>query len=902
METGLVFLYPWVLAGLVFLPLLWLLLRVTPPAPRLVVFPAARFLEGLEPERRTASRTPWQILLLRLAAAALVVAALAGPVLNPASALPGTGPVLIAVDNGWEAAQTWDLQTEKARALIVRAAREGREISVMTTAPEPGKTSPSFEGPLTRAQAEALLRGLAPLPWPADYEAAAKTAVERTKNHGSLSAFWLSAGLDGRRSGDLAAALRRKGSLQLFAPPPERLPLLLHPPEGAGFSVRVEAPAGAPPAIIPVAAQAAGADGRIFDSRSVSIDSKQNPAVEIVLDVPEGLRGQIGRIALAGRKGAGASVLLDDRFLRRAVGIAAPQGASGTAPLTEADFYIRRALEPYAAIEAGGLADLLKKNLSVIILPDVGALPADELNALEQWVRGGGLLLRFAGPNMTQGESFLTPVPLRKGGRAMDGALTWEKPVRLAPFPEKSPFAGLEIPPDVTVRRQILADPVPGIEKKAWATLDDGTPLITAAPLDKGLMVLVHTTATAEWSDLALSGLYVQMLRRITSLAGGNAKTRNAGGGLMQPLRVMDGFGVPGPPEGYVLPIESALFEKTVPGATHPPGLYGSAGVQGALNLGGRIAMPAALPASLNAAPYTDGGREKDMAPLLLAFSFILFLADWAIVIALQSGAGTGRGPRIRRPAAAAAALLLFLLALRPGPVFALTDADYAGNIYLAYVATGAPSVDESVRRGLESLRETLIQRTSVEPAGVVALDPERDDLSFFPLIYWPVAPDRPALSDKALGNVQNYLDHGGTVLFDTRDRNSAPRGGAEGAGRNGPALRRMIGGLNIPPLVPMKPDHVLSKSFYLMKTFPGRYDSGAIWVEEKSANGRDGVSSVIVGSHDWAGAWGAGGDISARQQELALRFGVNAMMYALTGNYKADQVHLPHILERLGQ
>ena len=71
-----------------------------------------------------------------------------------------------------------------------------------------------------------------------------------------------------------------------------------------------------------------------------------------------------------------------------------------------------------------------------------------------------------------------------------------------------------------------------------------------------------------------------------------------------------------------------------------------------------------------------------------------------------------------------------------------------------------------------------------------------------------------------------------------------------------------------------------------------------------------DGVSPVVIGSHDWAAAWAVddrgrplfatvpGGE---EQREHAYRFGVNLVMYALAGNYKADQVHVPLIMRRLG-
>jgi len=157
---------------------------------------------------------------------------------------------------------------------------------------------------------------------------------------------------------------------------------------------------------------------------------------------------------------------------------------------------------------------------------------------------------------------------------------------------------------------------------------------------------------------------------------------------------------------------------------------------------------------------------------------------------------------------------------------------------------------------------------------------------------------------------VQKYLDNGGTILFDTREDVSSAdptRGGANAA-----ALAEMIKGLNVPALAPIKDDHVLGRSFYLLDNFPGRYVNGTIWVEGNSENGRDGVSSVLIGSNDWGSAWQSYGaqnngltyrsSGSPRQRELAMRFGVNMVMYALTGNYKADQVHVKYILERLGQ
>jgi hypothetical protein len=478
----------------------------------------------------------------------------------------------------------------------------------------------------------------------------------------------------------------------------------------------------------------------------------------------------------------------------------------------------------------------------------------------------------------------------------LDGSLTWDKPQALAPFPASSPLYGLAIPPDIIVRQQILAEPVSDMEKITWASLSDGTPLVTASGLERGLIILVHTTATPDWSNLALSGLYVQMLNRFILMAGSGDPSRSTNGAL-HPIRLLDGMGQLQSPDSSAQPIDAAQFDTTPPSPTHPPGFYGRGAIQRVLNIGDHVqflhAMPP-LPSGASRAMYDQNAQEKPLMPLFILIALCLFLVDWIAMMVLH-GAGTGR----LRLARGFSTLILF--ALVSGPAGAETIhpkmIEYAAKTHLAYIRSGNPEIDGVTQKGLENLMTVMDQRTSINPAGVVALDPERDDLSFFPLIYWPITAQQARLSEAAMHNVQFYLDHGGTILFDTRD---SGRGGTTSSSI---ALQALGAGLNIAPLVIAPQDHVLTKSFYLLKTFPGRYDNATLWVEEQSASGRDGVSSVLVGGNDWAAAWaGISPPDGSREQEMAFRFGVNVMMYALTGNYKADQVHVPHILERLGQ
>src|SRR4051794_29633989 len=103
---SLAFASPWLLLGLGALPILWWLLRVTPPAPRRLPFPAIRLLLGLQPREETAAHTPLWLILLRMALAAAIILALAHPLLNPSRQLAASGgPLVLVVDDGWAAAR-----------------------------------------------------------------------------------------------------------------------------------------------------------------------------------------------------------------------------------------------------------------------------------------------------------------------------------------------------------------------------------------------------------------------------------------------------------------------------------------------------------------------------------------------------------------------------------------------------------------------------------------------------------------------------------------------------------------------------------------------------------------------------------------------------------------------------
>jgi Domain of unknown function (DUF4159) len=329
--------------------------------------------------------------------------------------------------------------------------------------------------------------------------------------------------------------------------------------------------------------------------------------------------------------------------------------------------------------------------------------------------------------------------------------------------------------------------------------------------------------------------------------------------------------------------------------------------------------------APLNASIARLAGAETvDLRAPLFLLAVILLLVDTLASLWLSGHLGNLRG-RMRR-AGAAAALLLAAFAVGPVPEARAQDAKSAAAAAieaalvtrLAYVVTGDAQIDATSKAGLTGLTQILASRTALEPGEPIGIDLARDELGFYPLLYWPIAPSRPMPSEAAIRRLDAFMKGGGTVIFDTRDAMGSRPGG--GPTPEAQYLRRMLATLDIPELEPVPRDHVLTKTFYLVDTFAGRYATAQTWVEalppaseaeRRPARAGDGVSPIIITGNDLAAAWAVGRRGEAlypvvgsdpRQREMALRGGVNIVMYALTGNYKADQVHVPALLERLGQ
>jgi len=921
---------PLALFALLALPLIWWVLRATPPAPKNVELPSLRLLDGAEPREETPSRTPWWVWLIRTLAVVAAIIGLSQPVYAPGARAGETaeqGPILIIIDNGWTSAPRWSELTNAASATLDAGGRD-TAVHLLLTAPQQRNGDPAER--FSKADLAKRISTLRPQPWASDRaDALARLDASALR---PARIFWASDGLENGGGTAFAAELSARAPLTVFAAPTEG------PVAITGLSAETDA----------VTLRLARADTRGAARAFVSAQTRDGSAIgsaEAVFEagsaeavaafrIPAAALARVARFNVTGRSGAGTVWLWDSVDRTRRVGLV--DSGAAAQPLLSDMHYIRKALEPFASISTGDIETVVATAPDAVILSDVGQIPAGEVEKLTKWVEDGGALIRFAGPRLAAQGDELLPVGLRRSSRALGGTLAWEEPQGLAEFADTSPFFGLPVPPDVRIRQQVLASPDPELSRKTWARLADGSPLVTADARGNGMLVLFHVTAGPDWADLAYSGLFEQMLRRAITAGRGEAIEDTEG--TYMPQLTLDGFGRLAGAGTNAAPIKATEFSATVPSEIHPPGLYqGPAGTR-ALNAGAgaRPQLIRDWPAAARLLGDAEARSLRLAGPLLSAAAALLAL-DLFIALFV---AGRLRSLWPKRRAASLAlgfAALASLSLLAPERAMAqydyelMPDGSYRavstasrvvplpGNgapqkqveaaleMRLAYVETADSALNARTRAGLIGISNILLMRTSVEPAEPHALNLETDALELYPLIYFNVPDGAAPLPEKAVQRLNAYLRTGGALIIDTR------AGATIGSQTDVSRLQALLKGLDVPPLQPVPQNHVLSRSFYLIKDYPGRYAARRLWIEQAgdaAAPRGDAVSRLFIGDADWASAWAVdqnGRDLysvdgGAEQRETARRFGVNLVMYVLTGSYKDDQVHVPALLERLGE
>lgn len=643
MVPGLGFAAPAMLAGLAALGPLWYVMSSTPPKPTLIKYPTLRILRDILPKEQKPVRMPLWHRLLRTAAAAAVLVGLAGPQWNPDMPLEGKGPVMLVVDNGWAAARNWQHRVNEMSKAIDRAEHQNRPVIFLPTAPAEDGAAPHISSPLNAVEARAVLKEMKPQAWPTDHKAAI-TAVAKVEGHPTT--LYLSDDVQDENVIPFIDALKEKGDVTVVRDKDGEGPRLIAPMEANSdaLTIGVRRLDSTKDMIAIVASDDAG---HVIAREEVTFKAGESEG-KAVFKLPSEIRNQLARVSIEGDNSAGSTVLLDERWRHRPVGLIGEVPTDEVQLLLSETGYIQRAIGPFVDLHSGSIAEVMKNKMSVIVLTDGVVLDDAQRAALERWTQEGGLLVRFAGPHLADADhakDTLLPVELRPGSRSVS-TLAEEKSGKIANFEKGSPFYGMKMPEQVTVERYVLAQPSADLDAKTWARMDDGTPLVTASAHGKGTVVLVHTTANRQWSNMAYSGFFVDMLRSIVGHAQSTGAGPNGTTLALPPIRVMDGLGQFRAAGANVKPLTSQAIQEGQVTFKNPPGLYGNESLRVAHNLASAVPNLKPLhdlPTGVGTRSYAIGKGQTDLGGISMSLGLGLLGLDFFILLSQRGAFGIRR-------------------------------------------------------------------------------------------------------------------------------------------------------------------------------------------------------------------------------------------------------------------
>src|SRR5687768_11308707 len=400
------FVFPAALWALLALPVIWWLLRFTPPKPERVAFSPFRLLLELTSKEEQPDHTPWWLILLRLLLAALIILAIARPMTGAHDVNAGSGgPMLVVLDDGWAAARDWQKRLDYLDGAFEAAEQGRRTLALATTAPRARHAEIRLE---PASSLRSRLAALAPSSLEPDRQAALERLKTAFADAGALDVVWLSDGIDYGTGAAFAEGLEGlaggRANLTVVTPSPQAMGAALSQASVDKSGVRVVAlrPSASAPRLLNIKALAGNGRSLVEQQLDFGPNALRQ---EAVLNLPLELRNELARLEISGERSAGAVQLVDDRWRRKAVGIATGATLELEQPLLSPLYYVTRALEPYAELrepadDTEGIAELLSGGLSMLVLADIGIIPAPDREAIVGWVENGGVLLRFAGPRL----------------------------------------------------------------------------------------------------------------------------------------------------------------------------------------------------------------------------------------------------------------------------------------------------------------------------------------------------------------------------------------------------------------------------------------------------------------------------------------------------------------------
>ena len=885
------------LFGLVIAPIIWIILKSFPPIPKSYSFSSLYLLEKVDYNSSKNNKTPLWLLIFRMLFFILIVLCFSEPHIKNKNNLNTNqhDKYIIIADIGWSMANDWAKFKKIVSDISKEAEKNSTDIIFFHSLLKSYKEVKTFK---SSESINAYLKSLSPLPIKFK-ESNLKFLLENSSILNNSKLFMISSIYDFNNFSKHIKnynSIKDNSKLHFFINPVETL-LAINKLEINQNKIICEiSRIGKNNFNQTFFLKVNTINGEIIYNTSHEM-TKDSKLTIVNLSFPIELINQIKYIEIVGQKHAGAKYYFDDFSKKKNIAILSDNEFYKESPLLSPIYYLKKSLNSEHLLTISTIDKVIKKKYSTIIVPETMKIPNEFEKNLKSWLLRGGTLIRFADQSLVRKKSnFLTTEDTFGTIRSIDGQLTIDKNLYISEFKKNSVFSGLKIPPDITITKQLVFNEISD-QVKILAKLNDDTPLVSMRNIGQGKIILFHIGANNSWSDLPISSLFPDMLNRLLLFSKHESSPNLEGLNLRKEI---DGFGNLIQTKKIVNISTFNEIKDSQPSIELPPGTYENDQISVALNLSTNINNlhldEAAKYSSISNYSFTDA---KDLSPMILKILLTMFILDILITIMIKNNINIFkyfiRGNNV---------ILLLLFPL----VFFHIESSNANDTYLAYIKIKNKEINDISENGLNNLKNLLNTRTSISPKGVIGLNLKYDDIFFYPFIYWPLTKNLLKIEKTEVVKINNYINNGGIIFFDVI---GFSRSNLNLKDKKLKSIRDFLSNIEVKSLSLLPKDHTLTKSFYLLKKFPGKWDNRVLLIENSNLEYKDGVSSIILGFNDWAKAWSLdknnkplfpvipGGE---RQRELAYRFGINIAVYSLTGNYKSDQIHSKSILDRLSK
>ncbi len=901
------FTYPFALLLLVFSPVIWKFLKSKPLTVELKKFPAISLISKIKSIDNTFENNSLLIIILRFLIFILLVIALSKPYFRDVTKNDELQQVLLIVDDSWESGISWYSKIEKIKSLLDSNSLENISYTLITSS-KVNKEKFKFLKNKNSSEILAFINSIKPNSWNSDFSELFKFLEPNLKNFERI--FWFTESLISESKKSFFLKIK-DNKLKIIETSNKDLPPLIFLKEQeikGNYNFEIYDFSNFYKNVV---IDCYDIKDRLILRKNVKGSDKSNAnwnITELTLEISKEFDDSIIYFHFNNLMSSTAKIIKTNISGQKKIGIIQPNYSKKMREFSRANFYIENAMKSNHDISIGSASDLISRKISLMFSDDSDSSIISEEKKIIDWIENGGTFVKFGG------EKFLNTINKKLDKRFfgafepesdpinLDHELSFRKDLSIKSFKKGSLFYGLVVPEKIKINKYIELKK--NLEFKNFqhlAYLENGAPLITEFEIGKGKLVFFHIPANTDWSTLPFSILFVNILEKLNLYSKGVKK--NSNNQIFKPFKILDGLGGFEDPSLNTMNLNSKdLKEKSYPlNYQNPPGIYKNKSDVYGLN----------IPNYLKDKKYSlsfpdeylinefDKFEVKNLRKNIIFCILFLFLLETLLTLRNRD---IFKIKFFRSSTKFLSLILIFTTVL----AFKVQSADEVINkvntTKLAYVKTGNKVIDEISKNGILSISEYITSKTSVILGFPDEINLDEDDIFFYPILYFPFINSKKTVSEKKIRKIQNFINNGGILIFDCK--NNFEKLFIDDCLDD---ILLSFKDLDITYPIKLQNNNTLSKSFYLLKEFPGRRNQDVFISFNNQINNNE-VVSVIFGINDWSGSWAKsknGFELpilseNEEQRNLSFRFGVNIIIYSLTGNYKSDQVHVPEILKRM--